>query len=144
MGSAAEVEAVLYRYAHAYDAGDIDAAVACFLPDGVMRVSARSEPVSGREQLTVFFAAARQARRAAGTQPRHLISNVLVSFDKDGSTARSWAYMSLLLSGVTGSAVACTGVYEDRLHRTSDGWQFAERFLRFDTSESGADTLVAR
>ena len=59
---------MLYRYAHAYDAGDIDAAVACFLPDGVMRVSLRSEPVTGHEQLTRFFTA---AERPVGTRTRN-------------------------------------------------------------------------
>lgn len=137
MGSAHEVEAVLYRYAHAYDAGDIDAAVACFLPDGVMRVSLRSEPVTGHEQLTRFFTAAREARRDAHTQPRHLVSNVLVEIGEDGTTARSRAYMSLLLRGAAGSSVDCTGVYEDRLTRIPEGWRFAERFLRFDSADQG-------
>jgi ketosteroid isomerase-like protein len=135
MDPAREVEALLYRYAHAYDMGDIDAAVACFLPDGVMRVFTRPEPVTGREQLTAFFAAARQARRDAGTQPRHLVSNVLVDLGEDGATVRSRAYMSLLLTGMAGSRVDCTGVYEDRLRRTPEGWRFAERFLRFDSGD---------
>lgn len=135
MGSEHQVEAVLFRYAHHYDAGDIDAAVGCFLPDGLMRVSIRPEPVTGHEQLTAFFTAARQARRDAHTQPRHLVSNVLVELGKDGATAQSSAYMSLLLSDAAGSRVDCTGVYEDRLRRTPDGWRFAERFLRFDSTE---------
>jgi hypothetical protein len=136
-----EVETLLYRYAHAYDSDDIDGAVACFLPDGLMRVSSRPEPVRGHDELKSFLSAARQARHDAATQPRHLVTNVLVDVAADGASARARAYMSLLLSGFSGLVLDCAGVYEDTLRRTAEGWRFAERFLRFDSA--GTPTEVA-
>jgi 3-phenylpropionate/cinnamic acid dioxygenase small subunit len=132
MDTDAEICAVLYRYAHAYDDGDLDAAIDCFTVDAEMWVSTRSEPVRGHSELRRFFGAARDGRRQAGTQPRHLIANVLVAMSADGVAAHTRAYMALTLSGAGGARIDCTGVYRDRLVPTADGWRFQERHLTFD------------
>jgi 3-phenylpropionate/cinnamic acid dioxygenase small subunit len=132
MESDAEIRAVLYRYAHAYDDGNLDGAIDCFTVDAEMWVSTRPEPIRGHGDLRTFFGAAREARRAAGTQPRHVISNVLVDISEDGASAQTRAYVTLILSGSDGTRVDCTGVYRDQLIVTADGWRFQERQLTFD------------
>lgn len=129
-----EVESTLYRYARAYDEGDVGGAVDTFLAYGVMSVSTMPAPVTGRDALTAFFTSARDARRAAGAQPRHVLSNVEVELDPTGRSAHARAYMSLLLTDAHGTGVACTGVYDDQLVLTPEGWRFSERRLRFDVA----------
>ena len=126
------IEAVLYRYALAYDGDDIDGAVDCFDSDGVMWASSRARPARGHAALKLMLGEARDGRRARGEQPRHLLNNVLVDVAADGRSARVTSYMTLILSRDGSCLVDCTGVYEDRLGLMPDGWKFVERRLRFD------------
>ncbi|HET6506981.1 MAG TPA: nuclear transport factor 2 family protein [Baekduia sp.] len=133
MASAAIAE-LLHRYAWTYDAGDVAGAVACFVEEGTLTtvVAGEEAAVRGQAELEAFLGAARGARAERGEQPRHLVTNVVVSLEDDGAAPRVEAYMTLILTGADGARVECTGVYEDRVVETPDGWRFRSRHLRFD------------
>jgi uncharacterized protein (TIGR02246 family) len=133
------VAELLARYAHAYDAGDVAGAAACFTADGTMTTTppgGDAPAARGRDELEAFFGAARAARAARGEQPRHLVSNVVVSVADHGASALVKAYMTLVLSDADGVRIDATGVYEDRVVATADGCRFATRHLTFDRPPS--------
>jgi ketosteroid isomerase-like protein len=76
------------RYATALDAGDVATVVACFTADAVLESPAIGS-IAGREAIREF-AGRFAALREAGTQFRHLITNLAA--EVNGDRARATAY----------------------------------------------------
>src|SRR3954464_3800694 len=108
-----EIGQTVYRWAWCYDSGDVAGAAAVFAPDGRLDVPRAS--YGGRDEIGRFYADSRAARAAAGEQPRHLITNVLVLKE----TPEEALVHSYLLFGLAGAgsapSVRVLGWYEDRL-----------------------------
>jgi uncharacterized protein (TIGR02246 family) len=72
----AAIHDVFTRYCCALDNGEIEAVVDCFTLDAILKSPVVD--ISGREEIRAF-AARFAAQRAAGTQFRHMVSNIAVT-----------------------------------------------------------------
>lgn len=142
-----QVEALLYRYAAAIDAGDFDGIGALFAdgrlldPDGNVIATGSDEVRALYEQTT--------RRYPDGTpRTRHVTTNAIIEVDTRAGTATSRSYFAVLQQVDDGPLEAIiAGRYHDTFRRGPDGaWAFAERrmlpelfgdlsrHLRFDPS----------
>ena len=128
-----EIEKLKARYADAVDGGwtgtkahDPDAVVALFVPDGVWD-SGDYGGGEGHDGIRAFMAAGEAIMPFAF----HHITNPRIEVDGDRATARWHALLAVTLEG---HAELQTGIYDDVLVRTSEGWRF-ER-LRFTLAAS--------
>jgi uncharacterized protein (TIGR02246 family) len=118
------------RYATALDRGDVETVVDCFTADarlespviGVIAGSAAIRAFAGR------FA----AQRAAGTQFRHVVSNIAAEFDPSGDRARASAYLLVLITEGGKSRQLPPGRYECEAVREADAWRFYRRTVFHD------------
>src|ERR1700681_3982189 len=81
------------RYGCALDNGEVETVVACFTADAALK-----SPVidlKGHDEIRAF-AGRFAAQRTAGTQFRHLVTNIAASIDRDRATAT--AYLLVLIS----------------------------------------------
>jgi hypothetical protein len=120
-----EIRMLYAAYNHAIDLGDPEAWANTFVPDGTF-LSSR-----GRAEL-VQFASDWFERYEGGS--RHWNSQHL--FVPTATGARGSAYLHLWDVRTTPPSTVLTGVYEDELVRTPDGWRFQARVLRIDRATS--------
>ena len=120
---------LINRYTLLNDAADWDAVAALYAEDGQMaRPSAPDKPIVGREAILATFKS-RPARAA-----RHVVSNIVVDvLSETEATAMSVIVLYQGIASESGGLPArdtsgpLIGTYTDRLRKTADGWQFAER-----------------
>lgn len=120
---------LINRYTLLNDAADWDAVAALYTEDGQMaRPSAPDKPVVGRETILATFKS-RPARAA-----RHVVSNIVV--DVVSATEATALSIIVLYQGhasedgglpVRDPKGPLIGTYTDKLRKTAQGWQFAER-----------------
>ena len=119
---------LLARYSHTYDGRDTDAFAALFTEDAEITVQA--EPIVGRSAIR-DWAADLHAKRPSGIQVRHFQTNtLLVPIDRDRVRARTMLILTWHDSAKpygTGVRLMATGIYQDELHRTAEGWRFFRR-----------------
>jgi uncharacterized protein (TIGR02246 family) len=116
------------RYTTALDAGDVDTIVDCFTADAVLDSPAVGIH-SGRAAIRAF--AERFARfREAGSQLRHMITNLAV--ETDGDEARATCYLLNLITRDGKSELLAPGRYECRLVRDGGTWRFTHRRVILD------------
>jgi len=118
-----EIQQLYARYNMAIDTGDGEAWAATFIPDGVFNNNTR-----GHDALVQFVRDWRDKRD--GANRRHLNSNLVITPTPDG--ARASVYLLLLNVGVRPAIPATTGIYEDTLVRTPQGWRFKSRIVHAD------------
>jgi ketosteroid isomerase-like protein len=115
------IERLIIDYGAHNDAGDWDAVVALFAPDGRMsRPTAPDDFIEGRDAILAAF----KSRPARAT--RHICANIRVDIDSDSTSATS----QILL--FTGHEAPKVGSYHDKFVRTADGWRFTERLGSMD------------
>ena len=120
---------LINRYTLLNDAADWDAVAALYTEDGQMaRPSAPDKPIVGREAILATFKS-RPARAA-----RHVVSNIVVDVvSETEATAMSVIVLYQGSASESGGLPArdtsgpLIGTYTDRLRKTAQGWQFAER-----------------
>ncbi|HLY47242.1 MAG TPA: nuclear transport factor 2 family protein, partial [Stellaceae bacterium] len=101
---------LLVRYVGALDAGDVATVVDCFTADAVLE-----SPVIGRiagSAAIRAFAERFAAQRAAGTQFRHMVTNIAAEVDPAGNRARASAYLLVLITEEGTSRRLPPGRYE--------------------------------
>jgi hypothetical protein len=118
-----DLQQLYARYNMAIDSGDAEAWAATFTPDGVFNNTNR-----GHDGLVQFIKDWREKRN--GAQRRHWNSNLAYTATNDG--ARGSAYLILLDISVRPAAIALTGIYEDVIVRTPQGWRFKSRVVHAD------------
>ncbi len=118
-----EIEKLKARYADAVDGGwtgtkahDPDAVVALFVPDGVWD-SGDYGGGEGHDGIRAFMATGEAIMPFAF----HHITNPRIDVDGDRATARWHALLAVTLEG---RAQLQTGIYDDVLVRTPEGWRF--------------------
>ena len=89
----AEIHDLFTRYCCALDNGEIEAVVDCFTVDAILKSPVID--ISGRDEIRAF-AGRFAAQRDAGTQFRHMISNIAVTITGDRAAAS--AYLLVLIS----------------------------------------------
>lgn len=126
------IQQLLARSNVAVDSGDGAAYAACYTENGRLDAGAGGVFV-GRDAI----AAAGDSFATNMPGLRHLSSNHAI--DVMGDTATATVYLIVVTAGAT-PTVAATGVYQDHLEHTADGWLFASRSPKMDT-ESGPLSL---
>jgi uncharacterized protein (TIGR02246 family) len=116
------------RYATALDNGDVETVVACFTRDAVLESPAIGS-ISGTEAVRVF--AHRFAEwRAAGTQFRHVVTNIAVKLDGDRAQATAYLLVPITRNGTTHTLPP--GQYDCDLIKTNGVWHFTRRTVTHD------------
>lgn len=118
-----DIQQLYARYNLAIDTGDAEGWAATFISDGVFNNTNK-----GHAALVQFIKDWREKRD--GANRRHLNSNLVLTPTADGANAS--IYLLLLNVGVRPSVIASTGIYEDALVRTPQGWRFKSRIVHGD------------
>ena len=121
---------LLVRYVSALDAGDVATVVDCFTEDAVLE-----SPVIGRiagRAAIRDFAERFAAQRAAGTQFRHMLTNIAADVAAAGDRARVNAYLLVFVTKDGSSRRLPPGRYECEARKEDDIWRFVHRIVRHD------------
>ena len=112
------IRALTTRYNYAIDDGRAEDWASTFVDDGAFE-SSHLGVFTGRDALIDF---ARTFSNPGKT--RHCSTDALVEID--GDVARQRSYL-IFVDNSDGPRLGTTGVYEDELRRTADGWRFVRR-----------------
>jgi uncharacterized protein (TIGR02246 family) len=121
------IDDLFTRYCCALDNGEVETVVDCFTADAVLK-----SPVidlKGTEAIRAF-AGRFAAQRAAGTQFRHMVTNIAATIDGDRATAT--AYLLVLISQDGAHRTLPPGRYECELVKEADAWRFSRRVVLHD------------
>jgi len=123
----AAIHDLFTRYCCALDNGEIETVVDCFTDDAMLK-----SPVidlTGHEAIRAF-AGRFAAQRAAGTQFRHMVTNIAVTVD--GERAWATAYLLVLISKDGAHRTLPPGRYECELVKHRGQWRFSRRTVFHD------------
>jgi uncharacterized protein (TIGR02246 family) len=123
----AAIHDLFTRYCCALDNGEVETVTACFTADTALK-----SPVidlKGTEAIRAF-ASRFAAQRAAGTQFRHMVTNIAVTLDGDRATAT--AYLLVLISHNGSHRTLPPGRYECELMKQNGQWLFSRRTVFHD------------
>jgi uncharacterized protein (TIGR02246 family) len=123
----AAIHDLFTRYCCALDNGEVETVVACFTADAALK-----SPVidlKGHDEIRAF-AGRFAAQRAAGTQFRHLVTNIAATID--GERARATAYLLVLISQNGSHRTLPPGRYECDLIKQNGQWLFSRRTVFHD------------
>jgi len=109
-----EIHGLLYRYCHAYDAGDAAGVDAIWAEDAVMATARGDQPRAALAQFS-------QTATGWKGKGRHLLHNPLVTID--GEHARFAAYWTVVGLAADGPSIAGTGAYRGEARKTASGWK---------------------
>jgi uncharacterized protein (TIGR02246 family) len=115
------------RYCCALDNGEVETVVNCFAAGAVLK--SPMIDLKGHAAIREFvgrFA----AQRAAGTQFRHMVTNIIATIDGDGATAT--AYLLVLISQNGAHRTLPPGRYECDLVKEGGVWRFSRRSVFHD------------
>src|SRR5579864_480670 len=118
----AAIHDLFTRYCCALDNGEVATVTACFTADAALK-----SPVielKGHDEIRAF-ASRFAAQRAAGTQFRHMVTNIAVTID--GGRATATAYLLVLISQNGGHRTLPPGRYECELVKENGRWLFSRR-----------------
>ena len=118
-----EIQQLYAKYNHAIDSLNGEAWADTFTPDGVFNVS-----FVGREALIGFVN--KTWAGMGGAHRRHWNSNMTVTGTAEGADGS--VYLMLWDVGVKPQTIFTTGMYEDKLVKTKDGWRFKSRVVKAD------------
>ena len=121
---------LLIRYATALDQGDVGTVVDCFTDDAVLE-SPVIGVITGHPAIRAF-AGRFAAQRAAGTQFRHMITNIAAEFTPPGNRARATAYLLVLITRNGKSRRLPPGRYECEVVKEGQTWRFKRRVVFHD------------
>ncbi|HEV2098459.1 MAG TPA: nuclear transport factor 2 family protein [Stellaceae bacterium] len=116
------------RYTTALDAGDVETVVGCFTADAVLE-SPVIGSIAGHDAIRAF-AGRFAAQRAAGTQFRHMITNLAATIEDQ--RARATCYLLVLITRDGKSRQLPPGHYECELVKESGQWRFRRRVVFHD------------
>jgi uncharacterized protein (TIGR02246 family) len=123
----AAIHDLFTRYCCALDNGEVETVVDCFTADAVLKSPVVD--IVGHAEIRAF-AGRFAAQRAAGTQFRHMVTNIAVTLD--GDRAAATAYLLVLISKGGSHRTLPPGRYECTLIRQSGEWRFARRIVFHD------------
>jgi uncharacterized protein (TIGR02246 family) len=126
------IQQLIVKYAHVYDALDVEGYVSVFAEDAVFTFPGNE--LKGRAAIRSFITGARQRRSSAAptqpaTQSYHSISNTLIDFEgPDRAHHRSYWQV---LSGPVGGPFSVTnmGYYDDVVVKRDGEWLIQQRTI---------------
>ena len=123
----AAIHDLFTRYCGALDNGEVETVVACFTADAVLKSPVID--IAGHDEIRAF-AGRFAAQRAAGTQFRHMVTNIAAAIDGERATAT--AYLLVLISKDGSHRTLPPGRYECDLVKDAGAWRFARRTVFHD------------
>ena len=124
------INELFVRYATALDKGDIETVVDCFTGDATLE-SPIIGIIAGSEAIRAF-AGRFAAQRTAGTQFRHMITNIAAEVAAGGDRARATAYLLVLITRDGKSRRLPPGRYECEVIKSGGAWRFSRRVVIHD------------
>jgi ketosteroid isomerase-like protein len=123
-----EINDLLHRYTYAVDGRDWDLLATCFTPDATIDFSAAAGPAGALPDLVAWLT--QTLAMFAVTQ--HHVTNSVVSVDGDVATGQAYFFNPMTITNEAGGTelLVSGGYYDDRFHRTADGWRIVERRAR--------------
>src|SRR5688572_4743883 len=121
-----EIEQLYATYNHALDSGDAEGWAATFTPDGTFNKFA------GHDQLVGFIQQWKE--KMNGANRRHWNTNLSIRPSTDGASASVF----LMLVDVSTKSIVATGMYNDTLVKTANGWRFKSRATKMDAAPAPA------
>ncbi|MGI9414012.1 MAG: nuclear transport factor 2 family protein [Hyphomicrobiales bacterium] len=127
-----KIHELLGRAAYAFDERDIEMLERCFAPEATMLVTIVDGqtfgPFDGREAIMGLMKATLDSQT---DMRRHTISNFI--FEEEGDDRARVLSTVVVTSAENGEIKLVTsGVYDDVVTRTDDGWQIADRKLKLE------------
>ena len=120
----AAIHDLFTRYCCALDNGEIETMVDCFTVDAILKSPVID--ISGHDEIRAFA-----AQRTAGTQFRHIVSNIAVTIT--GNRAAASAYLPVLISKDGDHRSLPPGRYACELIKEDSGqWRFSRRTVFHD------------
>jgi hypothetical protein len=131
---------LLARYCHAMDASRADLCIRLFAPDAVLETPVGA--AEGRDAILAWIEE-RLSLRSSEYQVAHYLLNPLFAPESDSRVrVRSMLIYTRQRVGVEGQTeLLSTGIYEDEVGRTPEGWRFLRR--RYGLQESLSDDYFA-
>ena len=124
----AAIHDLFTRYCCALDNGEIETVVDCFTVDAILKSPVID--VSGHDEIRAF-AGRFAAQRTAGTQFRHMVSNIAMTIT--GNWAAANAYLLVLISKDGDHRSLPPGRYACELIKEDSGqWRFSRRTVFHD------------
>ena len=124
----ASIHDLFTRYCCGLDNGEVEVVVDCFTGDAILKSPVID--ISGHEEIRAF-ASRFAAQRAAGTQFRHMISNIAATIT--GNRAAAGAYLLVLISKDGNHRSLPPGRYACELIKEDSGqWRFSRRTVFHD------------
>ena len=117
-----DIEQLYATYNPAIDSGDAEGWAGTFTPDGTFNKFA------GHDQLVGFIQTWKE--KMNGANRRHWNTNLSIKPSKDGASAT----VMLMLLDVSTKGIVATGMYNDTLVKTANGWRFKSRATKMDTA----------
>ncbi|SFV07981.1 nuclear transport factor 2 family protein [Pseudoduganella namucuonensis] len=123
------IEDLIARYAWALDTGDVDALVACFVPDGAVieDVFEEADHWRGHAELRRLGEHYRNVPNFPGRQ--HHVTQIQISGAGGKRAVRSFAFVSECQNEPP-FPVRFAGYYEDQVVKVDGAWLFSERLIR--------------
>ena len=135
------VEDIIYRYAEALDAGDIESVAALFekgtllLPDG-RELEGPKAVFENYRDLIYFYGADGQQRpyERLVTTPmtRHVTTNLRCEIDNDVRTVAAFSYFTLYQQNGDRIDLIAGGRYQDHFARDLSGWHITSRTFQIE------------
>ncbi len=121
-----EIAELLARYSAAVDDGDF-AAVGALFAGGELRDAEDRVVAAGAAAVTDLFAATTQRHGSGTPETVHLVTNLVVEPQPDGSAVARSRFLVLQQVGSGALEPIVTGRYVDRLERDQGEWVFRSR-----------------
>ncbi|HTU36564.1 MAG TPA: nuclear transport factor 2 family protein [Acidimicrobiales bacterium] len=137
------IASLIYTYAERIDAGDF-AGIGELFADATLTFEGFDGAVSGREGVEALYT--RSTRRYEDGTPRskHVMTNVIVDVDDDGTTASSRSYFTVLqaVPGALALQPIVAGRYRHTYRQVDGAWRVATMHVTIDlTGELGHHML---
>lgn len=129
-----EITDLLFAYAERIDSGDFDA-LAELLKEAELSFEGHDRVHRGREEIRALYEASTRRYSDDGTpKTKHLVTNVIVSFDgpMDTATARSYFTVLQAVPGALSLQPVIAGRYDDRFECANGRWHFTARRIIVD------------
>lgn len=121
-----DIEQLYSTYNHAIDSGDAEAWAGTFTAEGTFN------KFTGHDQLVGFIQTWKE--KMNGGNRRHWNTNLRIVPSKDGASASVF----LMLVDVQTKSIVATGMYDDTLVKTANGWRFKTRATKMDAAPPAA------
>jgi 3-phenylpropionate/cinnamic acid dioxygenase small subunit len=124
------IATLLYTYAERIDAGNFDG-VAELFGDATLTFEGFDAAVSGTNEISSLYERTTRRYEDGTPKTKHVITNVMVDVDGDGTSASSKAYFTVLqaVPGELSLQPVIAGRYRHTYSRHGTEWRFASMHI---------------